>query len=99
MNAVNQLYCKFSVNFTDLHYHNITCVITFISALNFRPLKNKHSGINISIRGIEIMNDDPSNVRYLFAKIESEALQQVADGILKRFIDAGNIYLYEWKIR
>lgn len=37
------------------------------------------------------MNDDPSNVRILYAKIESEALQQVADGILKRFIDAGNI--------
>lgn len=35
------------------------------------------------------MNDDPSRVRYLYAIIESEAMQCVGDAILKRFIDAG----------
>lgn len=38
------------------------------------------------------MNDDPKCVRYLYAKIESEALQQIGDGILKQFIDAGKFY-------
>lgn len=47
--------------------------------------------MNISIRGVEIMNDDPSSVNILYAKVESEALQQIGDGILRRFIDAGNL--------
>lgn len=45
----------------------------------------------ISIQGIDIMNDDPSNVRCLYAKIHSETLQQVADRIVKRFIASGEI--------
>ncbi|XP_031617297.1 activating signal cointegrator 1 complex subunit 1-like [Contarinia nasturtii] len=54
------------------------------------PIKNKHGGaISANIRGVEIMNDDESSVRYLYGKIESNALQEIADAILKRFIDAG----------
>lgn len=51
-----------------------------------------HKKINISIRGVDIMNDDPSSAQVLIAKIHSEALQQIGDGILKRLIASG-----KWK--
>lgn len=38
------------------------------------------------------MNDDPSCVQYLYGKIESDALQQIGDGILKRFVNSGNLF-------
>lgn len=55
----------------------------------FSPIKNVHKGIQINIRGVDIMNDDPTSVKYLYGKIESEALQKIGDAILKRFIDSG----------
>lgn len=55
----------------------------------FRPIKSKCEQIKVSVRGIDIMNDDPKCVRYLYGKIQSDALQEIGDGILKRFIDAG----------
>lgn len=55
----------------------------------FRPIKNEQKQIKISVCGVGIMNDDPKCVRYLYAKIKSDALQQIGDGFLKRFIDAG----------
>lgn len=35
------------------------------------------------------MQGNPSSARVVYAKIESEALQKIADGIAKAFIDAG----------
>lgn len=46
--------------------------------------------MKFTIRGVEIMNDDPSSVQSLYGKVESDTLQQIADGIHKRFIDAGS---------
>lgn len=43
----------------------------------------------MSACGVDIMNDDPKCVKYLYAKIKSDALQQIGDGILKRFLDSG----------
>lgn len=54
------------------------------------PIKNEQKQIGITASGVEIMNDDPKCVRYLYAKIQSDALQRIGDGILKQFIDAGN---------
>lgn len=54
------------------------------------PIKNEQKQIEITAGGVEIMNDDPKCVRYLYAKIQSDALQHIGDGILKQFIDAGN---------
>lgn len=46
----------------------------------------------MKLRGLEIMNDDPSSVNVLYAKVESEALQKIADGIYKQFIKSGKIH-------
>lgn len=55
----------------------------------FRPIKKKFGGIRINVRGLEIMNDDPSMVKILYGKIESDALQQIADQIYAQFIRSG----------
>lgn len=57
--------------------------------IHFRPIKNEYGQIEANVRGIEIMNDDPSSVKILYGKIESDALQKIGDAILKMFIDAG----------
>lgn len=61
------------------------------STFFFRPIRNDCKQIQARIRGIEIMNDDPSRVRVLYGKIESDAFQRIGDRILKRFIDAGQL--------
>lgn len=53
-----------------------------------RPIKSEYK---FTVRGVEIFNDDPSSVRYLYGKIESDTLQEIGDGILKRFINSGNL--------
>lgn len=55
--------------------------------------KNKRHKVTVS--GLEIMNDDPSNVYVLYAKVEMpnlelrEKLQQISDKILSHFYQAG----------
>lgn len=56
---------------------------------DFRSIKNTYGSIKVNVRGIEIMNDDPSSVRVLYAKIESESLQSLADGVLRQFVHSG----------
>uniref|UniRef100_A0A0M3K9Z8 Activating signal cointegrator 1 complex subunit 1 (inferred by orthology to a human protein) n=1 Tax=Anisakis simplex TaxID=6269 RepID=A0A0M3K9Z8_ANISI len=46
-------------------------------------------GIEVEMRGLEFMNDDPSRVRVLFAKIHSERLQQLVDAIADGFGEVG----------
>lgn len=65
--------------------------LIFIEFFSFRPIRNEHKQIKISVCGVDIMNDDPKCVRNLYGKIESDALQKIGDGILKRFIDAGKL--------
>lgn len=35
------------------------------------------------------MNDDPSAVSFLYGIVQSDVLQQIADGILNRFVTSG----------
>lgn len=41
------------------------------------------------MRGIEYMNDDPSEIDILYGKVESEPLQLIADQIVDYFIAKG----------
>lgn len=43
----------------------------------------------MNIRGVDIMKGSPTNARVVYAKIESESLQKIANGITQSFIDAG----------
>lgn len=61
------------------------CRNTFIQEiLESKPL-------DIHIKGLEYMNDDPSQVDVLYAKVEdsSNRIQQIADNLMFRFVDSG----------
>lgn len=57
------------------------------------PIKNEYGKIEVSVRGVEIMNDDPSSVRVLYGIVQSDVLQQIADGILNMFLNSGGFSL------
>lgn len=49
-------------------------------------------GVKVHIRGLEYMNDDPSQVDVLYAKIDTgrdERLQEIADRLMQRFVESG----------
>ena len=47
--------------------------------------------LNIEIKGLEIMNDDPGEVDVVYAKInKSDELQTLSDGIVTKFAETGN---------
>ncbi|XP_031620842.1 uncharacterized protein LOC116339226 isoform X2 [Contarinia nasturtii] len=54
-----------------------------------KPVISNYGKITINVHGLEIMKGNPNKARVVYAKIESEALQKVADGITTAFIDAG----------
>jgi activating signal cointegrator complex subunit 1 len=61
------------------------CRNTFVKEiLDSKPL-------DIHIKGLEYMNDDPGQVDVLYAKIEdsSNRIQQIADKLLVKFVDSG----------
>ena len=46
--------------------------------------------LNIEIKGLEIMNDDPGEVDVVYAKInKSDELQTLSDGIVSKFAETG----------
>ncbi|XP_055531299.1 activating signal cointegrator 1 complex subunit 1 [Wyeomyia smithii] len=53
------------------------------------PILASYGSIEIRLRGLEYMNDDPHAVDVLYAKVESEPLQQIADQLMLRFIASG----------
>lgn len=55
----------------------------------FSPIKNEYGKIVINVRGVDIMNDDPSSVRVVYGNIESDAMQKISDAIKQRFANAG----------
>lgn len=59
--------------------HNFICRLTLAE---FGP-------IEVRLRGLQYMNDDPSAVDVLYAKVESEPLQRIADQIMEYFIANG----------
>lgn len=62
-----------------------------IAFLLHRPTIKQSGKIFIRVAGVEILNDDPSEVSVLYGKIESESLQSIADGIMEYFIAKGLI--------
>jgi hypothetical protein len=56
-----------------------------VICLNSRPIV-KNEAIAVQVRGIEIMNDDPTRVRVLYAKVGS------ADNILQKLADEVTAY-------
>ncbi|XP_055374465.1 activating signal cointegrator 1 complex subunit 1 [Condylostylus longicornis] len=57
------------------------CEKTFIRQI----LKKNDGEIYLHLKGLEIMNDDPSSVEVLYGVVKSEGLQEIADGILDLF--------------
>ncbi|XP_001687889.2 activating signal cointegrator 1 complex subunit 1 [Anopheles gambiae] len=53
------------------------------------PLLQENGPLEIRVRGLEYMNDDPHAVDVLYAKIESPVLQTAADQIYDYFIAKG----------
>uniref|UniRef100_A0A182TC74 K Homology domain-containing protein n=1 Tax=Anopheles maculatus TaxID=74869 RepID=A0A182TC74_9DIPT len=53
------------------------------------PILKENGPLEIRLRGLEYMNDDPHAVDVLYAKIESPALQTAADQIYEYFIAKG----------
>lgn len=54
-----------------------------------RPIQNEYGKIEFEVSGLEIMKGSADKVKVLYAKIQSESLQKIADRIAKSFIDAG----------
>ncbi|XP_053664102.1 activating signal cointegrator 1 complex subunit 1 [Anopheles marshallii] len=53
------------------------------------PILQKNGSLEIRIRGLEYMNDDPHSVDVLYAKIESPVLQAAANQIYEYFVSKG----------
>ncbi|KAJ6643917.1 Activating signal cointegrator 1 complex subunit 1 [Pseudolycoriella hygida] len=45
--------------------------------------------LTMQIKGVEIMNDDPSAINVLYGKVESPQLQAIADEVVDRFVARG----------
>ena len=69
------------MNYFKIHLYHRKC----------SPLFQGHA-LKVRVRGIEVMNDDPSEVKVLYAKVEDPSeglLQEIVDKIVDYFIDAG----------
>ncbi|XP_058836036.1 activating signal cointegrator 1 complex subunit 1 [Topomyia yanbarensis] len=53
------------------------------------PILANFGSVEIRLRGLEYMNDDPRAVDVLYASVESEALQQIADQVMEYFVENG----------
>ncbi|XP_055631759.1 activating signal cointegrator 1 complex subunit 1 [Toxorhynchites rutilus septentrionalis] len=53
------------------------------------PILADFGAVEIRVRGLEYMNDDPHAVDVLYANVESEALQQIADQMMEYFVANG----------
>lgn len=55
-----------------------------------RQIVQKCDPIHIRLQGVDIMNDDPSSAKVLYAKIApNEALQKIVDEIMNYFAEIG----------
>lgn len=58
--------------------------------------------LDVLIAGLDIMNDDPSEVSVLYAKVQNPELQNLADKIQTFFYNCGKkvlIYLFKFKYK
>lgn len=49
------------------------------------------SPLQVEMKGVDIMNDDPSAVDVLYGKVESKELQQIANNVADYFVERGFI--------
>lgn len=63
-------------------YKNLL-ILTFV----LRPMNLK--SLDVLVSGLDYMNDDPSEVNVLYAKVESPEIQMLADKIQTFFQDCG----------
>lgn len=78
-----------------------------IEALNYcqeyiiKPIVQKYEIIPIQLQGIDIMNDDPTETRVLYAKIidKSGALQKLGDEISNYYASIGLLYKKTDKVK
>lgn len=58
---------------------------------NYRPTIEKYGQIPIHLQGIDIMWDDPSEVKVLYAKLvnKTEVLQKIVDEIVDYYVKIG----------
>lgn len=54
-----------------------------------RPIQNEYGKIEFKVSGLEIMKGSTDKAKVMYAKIQSESLQKIADNITQSFIDAG----------
>jgi activating signal cointegrator complex subunit 1 len=55
------------------------------------PILQGAPQLKVTMKGVDIMNDDPLAVDVLYGKVESEELQQIANGIADYFVERGFI--------
>lgn len=61
----------------------------------YRPILKESGLINIQLQGVACMNDDPTDVKVLYAQItHNEKLQELVDKVAEYFIDIGKCYIY-----
>lgn len=68
---------------------NLYSVICLLIYLVDSPICKEYGKIEFKVSGLEIMKGSAEKARVLYAKIQSEPLQRVANEITKSFIDAG----------
>lgn len=81
---------------TLLSEHEIDQAVSLLEHCRKTFIKDFLNGkkLTVRIKGLEYMNDDPSKVDVLYAKISEvegseNVIQGIADGIMKKFIDSG----------
>lgn len=56
----------------------------------YSPILEETGPINIRLQGVACMNDDPADVKILFAQItHNEKLQELVNKVAEYFIDIG----------
>ncbi|XP_058463282.1 activating signal cointegrator 1 complex subunit 1 [Malaya genurostris] len=54
-----------------------------------RPVVEEFGSVTLQLRALEYMNDDPRAVDVLYASVESDALQRIADQMMELFVANG----------
>ncbi|KAG4080006.1 hypothetical protein HA402_006318 [Bradysia odoriphaga] len=54
-----------------------------------RPIKDKYEKVEFTAQGLELMKGKPTKAKVVYAQIESESLQQIANAITKSFNESG----------
>jgi activating signal cointegrator complex subunit 1 len=68
---------------------NAAQILTEVQEIIIKPIVEEFGAIEMRVEGLEYMNDDPKAVDVIYGKIESEALQLLADDIVNYFVEKG----------